>query len=319
MYKKLANIPMQLPLLFFACTMTITSLQSMNRFDEIMEIVILNADHHEQRVFAVLNKTYNKIIEDRYRQKKKCIELLMKEKDTPLIQGQVSWNKDFNRCASAIITSKSDKALEKNLELTLVGLEKKENKDIVIDIHQTFDNFYFPVIEDEKRPFFDKNGAACFYGYAKVPTSVFFGCLKKTDHVVRFSINLDNQIKRQRCLFKVGEFTEEFCHIFDFPILLKSFLQSAHMDEKEKENSVDVSLRIYHLEGVHFPENYKFFKKHIEAEEYLALFRAGANSEDSEQDNDIISSYNELTDGFKEAVDKRYEVQQQEVMKIEEK
>ena len=87
--------------LFFICVVVNASLHGMDAMHEIVmrEIVTCNVDHGRQRMFAVLNTTYNKIIEDNYRPDKKRIECLMKEKDIPIIYNRTSWKKDFSRCA----------------------------------------------------------------------------------------------------------------------------------------------------------------------------------------------------------------------------
>ena len=93
--------------LFFIGTMVCASLHGMDSDHVIKEIVIYHMHPDTHRTFAMLNKTYNKVIEDNYRPDKKRIEQLMLSKKTPIVRGQVSWNKDFSQCAWATVVERA--------------------------------------------------------------------------------------------------------------------------------------------------------------------------------------------------------------------
>ena len=213
MRKQCASKITRVPLLLFFIG---SSLYGMNKdYDFVIkQAIIPNVDHKTQRIFAVLNKTYNKIIEDNYRPNKKRIELFMQEKArfpsrrlwnkgfsrqgscSQDFSRQISWNKDFSMCAW--LNVKSTGHGRKSWELTLLSLD---DKDIIIEKNtKIFHGFYFPAIEGNIRPFFNKQGAACFHAYVDTHIQVLYGSAL-TESVMELSIDLVGTVKGQRCFF----------------------------------------------------------------------------------------------------------------------
>ena len=157
----------QIIVLFSCCMIMYAPLLGMNNDFVLKEIVVHNVGHDMQRQFAMLSKTFNKIVEDTYRPKKKMIEEVLRH-EKPTITGFLSWNKDFSRCAWATFFDNViyiDSPDRKKLQLTLVGLI---NKNYIKSSSSSWDirgTCYHPVFEDNIRPFFDKEGRACFYNY----------------------------------------------------------------------------------------------------------------------------------------------------------
>jgi hypothetical protein len=270
--------------------------------DAIIVNCLSNGDHDTYRIIAMLSKTHNAIVENNYRPIKKRIENYIQSNYTvpPVIAGHASWNKDFSRCAW--VTYDLDPTLYKDLELTLVGAVNNE----VVVMCASWKNFYFPTFEDNIRPFFNKDGRACFYGYGLTVNSYRNQALN-----VEYSISLDGEAEYYKCSFltvapeKEGNDNAVYggSYISDFPVLLKAWLQSKIVRISESCNACNS--KVYNINGVTLPDDYKFFKKYEGWMNYC-------DQQESSLMNSVVKSYDFLPYELRRFIDAKYAKQQQE-------
>ena len=241
--------------------MTCSSLCGMdgNNNLDVKTLIVSKIDFKTSRSLATVNKTYNKIIEENFRPYKKYIESCLQEKGTEIIPGDVSWNYNFSKCACVTIGSIENN--RKSWRLTVVGLTR-DGKVRTGD--KKWSGFYFPAIEDNIRPFFNKQGQACFHGYADV-------WIKPNDYhrlrqsIVQVSIDLQGETECYRCFIEAGENKDDvfsFNILCNFPVLMRAFLQS----KKVREHLRDIHdgwdhAQYYNISGVTLPKDYKICKK----------------------------------------------------------
>jgi hypothetical protein len=266
--------------------------------DVVVAHCLAHDDYDTYRNVAMLSKAHNRIIEGKYRPKKKIIEEFIKWK-THDVTGYTSWNKDFSKCAwVTICDSDSDK---KNLQLTLVGLVN-DNVHHVMSSSRLWRDFSCPVFEDNMRPCFDTYGRAFFYGYGNINP-----CWNGAS-LTEYSISLDGEVERYYCGFvtvisnKYGHTTHIYPgnYFFNCPVLLKAWLQSKEVRIYQFGNTKKKS---YDIQGVTLPDDYKTFKKHVGLEHY---YRALYN-----RDIEWIP-YNCLLEELRQGIDNRYKEQQRE-------
>ncbi|HEX4068720.1 MAG TPA: hypothetical protein VHX42_01355, partial [Candidatus Babeliales bacterium] len=243
-------------------------------------------------------KKNNKFIEDRYRQDKKRIETYIKEKFETIeplsIIGTKSCNKGFNAYAWVMYTGNITNA--KNLQLNLVSVV---NNDI-IEKSAVWKGFYFPIFEDNVRPFFDEDGRACFYGYGVTST-----CAGTFPSFAQYCLDCDGNPKCYCHYFyylKHPNDPESYCGrsfllLLHYPVLLKAFLQSKVMYITGGSGCHPDWEKEYHLTGVTLPADYKTFKKRIELEQLEKGLYRGIY--------DNYTSY-DLEDEIKKAIDYHY-------------
>ncbi len=291
---------------FFICVVVNASLHGMDRNygHVIREIIIANIDRDMHRTLAPVDTTYNKIIEDTYRPDKKPIENFIKWKSCD-VTGYKSWNKDFSKCAWVTI-SDSDPG-KKNLQLTLVGLVNDDINRVMSSSRLWYD-FYCPVFEDDVRPFFDKDGRACFYGFGKTTNRY-----RHEISLIECSIGLDGEAECCACQFVTvaqkgyGNTVYWGDKFLSFPILLKAWLKSKRVRISDPVNAS--KSKIYNIKAVTFPDDYKTFKKHVGLENCYALCKHKRQ----------ITPYACLPEELRIAIDERYEEQQREKIVIEKK
>jgi hypothetical protein len=272
-------------------------------FDLIMNHVVSHDDYDAHRKIAVLNTTYNKLIEDTCRSQKKLIEKYIQEnkENLPLVTGARSWNKGFNACTWVNYDDNSDKS--KDLQLILINAAHNE----VIAQSAVWNNFYFPIFEDDIRPFFDKDGQACFYGYGVTST-----CMGTFPSFAQYCLDCDGNNKRYCHYFyylSQPDVPESYCgrsfHILlDYPVLMKAFLQSKPMYISGGFERHPDWMKEYRLNGVTLPEDYKTFKKRIELEKVEEMLYRYIY--------DRSISYDSLDPEIRKAIDDHYEKQQRE-------
>jgi hypothetical protein len=307
---KLSLIRVQL-LLFFLCGVQY-SLHGMLNIEKdketLCDIVVINRlsqhDYHTYRTVAMLSKLHNEIIEDRYKPKKKCIEeYIEKNKDNLLlVTGTKSWNKDFSKCAW--VTYGGDAGNLKKLQLTLV--EKCD--DQVISKCVSREGFYFPIFEDNIRPFFDKDEHVSFYGYGETKN-----CGGNNRHsFVQYCFDLKGNSLCYECWFYYySNFSEEssltgksLLELFQCPALVKAILQSKKVEITHCCGNGDQVKELYITRAI-IPDNYKLFVKSagVEKIEKLKRWRIGYPT---------YTSYDSLEGDLKKAIDDQYEQQQAE-------
>lgn len=267
----------QITVLFSCCMIMHTPLFGMDYDFVLREIVVRHIDHDMHRQFAMVSKACNTTVEDTYRPKKKLIEEFLQQ-EKPRITGHISWNRDFSRCAWINVSHLGFGI--KNLQLMLVGLTDKSD---IKKSSGSWEVLYGPVFEDNNRPFFDKEGRACFYNW-------------DGRSIYEHSIDLNNDAQCYRCLYEISkryvafEFSVDFNMMLCLPILLKAFLQSRQTRTwmgREK---------FYNIEGVTIPENYKY--KIVREDMIMKPF--------------ISEAYESYDFTGKRIIEKRYEEQQRE-------
>ncbi len=288
-------------LLFFICSVKCSLLHGMLSVESAENkyvlwstiITSLPRDAYDtHRTLALVNKEYNKIIEERYRPDKKRIEKLMLQRGTPILPGQVSWNKDFSKCAWVTI-GKTCLYNRQKLKLTLVGLDR--NRDIII-VNGKCGGYKSPVIDDQTCPFFDTEGGIFCYGIGDIKSSFNNGYNSSYNNaVIEYSLSFDGEIKNKRCVLNVGNCLcgLENGLVINFPVLLKAFLRSTEVYESSITTYGIAGNCYYMINHVVIPEDYKTFKKH-------AFFDSGH------------LSYDDLPKMLRDAIDKQYEEQQRE-------
>jgi hypothetical protein len=293
--------------LFFISMIVPSLLHGMDRIvmDSVLSIDCCNApgdaiishclsydDHDTCRSIAMVSKAYNKIIEDNYRPTKKCIENFIRGKTTS-VTGYKSWNKDFTKCAWVTFFD-ADSSFLKTLQLTLVDWNASTKH--VTSSSRLWTEFHVPVFEDDVRPFFNKDGQACFYGYGRISVD------KEVivQNVIEYSIDVNGKDERYCCRFGIrdgqcsGYYLKNFATLFNFPILLKEFLKAEKIWKRCDDKS-------FYIESVSLTQDYKTFKKHAALEKWEKNCGTKFFSEYTE--------YDLLPKDVKEAIDEQYTCQ----------
>ena len=264
---------MRLIIIYTLLSISVVQLSGMDIVTYPKEHIIWNAliseslrsgDYKLYRNIAVLNRGYNKFIEEEYRPKKKLLDKFREEnkKNLSPVTGYVSWNKDFSKCAWVTISAEQE-----SCTLTLLSLD---DKNCIVKKDAVWDEYHFPIFEDDIHPFFNKKEQVGFYGYGykgidypanRFPDPIYLahGCEAVLEYLLDFSGNAGSK----RCFFTITNRPKmyNFINIFDFPLILKALLQSTRTYDECKWCS-DV-LKIFVTDGMTIPANYKFFKKHI--------------------------------------------------------
>jgi hypothetical protein len=273
---------------------------------QILEIVAYNlprGDYKLRHALQLTNSTCNRMIETACREYKKEVEeYIQKNKDElPQVTGAKSWNKDFSKCAW--VTYRGDAAVLKVLQLTLVG--KCDNQ--IITRCTGWEGFYFPIFEENLRPFFDKDGRASFYGYGR--TRTWDGSYRS---FAQYCFDLDGNESRYPCYFYCYRNPDnessyyghgQSLHILlQYPVLAKAFLQSTKM--RIAHSCKYDRVKEFYITGVTIPENYKFFEKSVELEQVEKQFGL-ANCR-------RFTRYDSLDPAMRKAIDDQYTKQQAE-------
>jgi len=278
-------------------------------WEVIIQTCLSRDDYDAHRNVAMVSTMHNKLVEDIYRSKKKLIEKFLLEDYSYKqgITGTRNWNKDFSQCAWVRIYDMADyyyhlpRGDNKRLEFILVGCG---NDDSIKKCDKGWDKCYFPIFEDNVRPFFNKKGQACFYGYGNIVMSKRDVTLEHhwTDGdsycspqtttiqdtkqgVVEYCIDIANKSEEFYCstvYIDGSSSTQEVAHdnprdplmFLHFPILLKALLQSADITNiPSKGIGCSAEKRFCHIKEITIPENYKTYKRHVAFTEWLVLQR----------------------------------------------
>lgn len=214
-----------------------------NRDFAMREVIFARLDHREQRIWAQVNKTYNTIIEDKYRPDKKLIDEFIQQKRIFEITKNFVWNVDFTRCAWFTPTKK------RTFYLNLLAV----NGNNVKFKSACWDRTQFYV---EDKPFF-QNGSICIHGYGQAGPNYY-------ERVNKYSLNFDNsKLDDNRKTFScyvqdrnnVDYHTSTPLGCFlEYPIFLRAILKS-----KQFRVCSGCCICVYYLEGAMIPENYKSY------------------------------------------------------------
>ncbi len=294
-----------------------SSLRSMEIIDienednkKLFEIIAYNLPrdgHDARRTFSLINVTCNKAIEVACKEYKKEIEeYIQKNKDTlPSLTGAISWNKDFSKCAW--VRYHGDVAAPKRLGLTCIG--KSDGQ--IIQQSAMWTKFYFPIFENNIRPFFDEDGRASFYGYGNIRT-----CRSDDTDCTQYCFDLNGNALRYRCCFYYYTNPDDsfsYCEhdlflLLQYPVLVKAFLQSTKVIINDCCRNYD-QIKKFGITGITIPEDYKLFKKstgleQVEEKRYMHKYS-------------LYTSYDSLKPELRKAIDDQYEKQQGEKLMIE--
>ena len=220
----------------------------------------------------------------------KNIEQLMREKNMTIPE-QVWWDQDFRSCAWVTVEQKPIRDA-KTLECTLVTLiDSSIHKDIIVTSCSR-NGYKYPGIGSEQRLFFDNNGGVVFYGIGDIYDWNRFNW---ENSFLEYSMNCnDEYICAKKCRFKNkrGECTYSFSgNLLHFTELVQSLLRST--STKNSKPVLGIIIKKHMISGVFIPDNYKDYKKHPFG-----------------YDQDL--SYDDLSDGLKDIIQKRYAEQQRE-------
>lgn len=281
-------------LLCFVCSMESSFLYSMlsvnNNANIVLEIVAHNLPHDDydvHRTCARLSTVCNKAIENSYRKDKKRIEFLMHEQN--IIPGEISWNKDFSRCAwiNAVENHK--------LNITVLGLN--DNNKLRTKLC-SWDNFG-GLLNGRKKPFFDQQGMACIHGYGWINVPGAGSC----GNVVKYACGFEAQ-EALRCVLASDKVEALGLIAFlDFPIFLRAILNSKRSEKQIRKHQRGYILflepvQLYYVENAVFPDNYK----------ELVVFNSNRGA--YYESFDKVFSENSID--LKNAIEARYAEQQQE-------
>lgn len=299
-------------LLFTLCSMYCLSLNGMEIIeDDLREsafpIIALNQPHNVRErycLFYFVNKACNESVESSCKIEKKLIEKHIQdnkiEVNLPVI-GKRSWNYQLNQCAWVSYNTLSTHP--KKLRLTLAG--RVDDKTIVNTAD--FNGFGFPVFEDKIYPSFDQSGQAVFYGYGK--TTSDHG---KAFAVAQYCADINGVKKRSRCFFGFDHPTQPNARVsnnlsmlLQYPVLLQAVLQSTSVSVLVKGAGSHDSQKIYVIDGVTLPENYKEFKKSFLLEQMEKLCKKCLYRN--------FKSYDSLPGNVKKGIDDHYQKQQEKI------
>lgn len=290
---------------------TILSEHSHNVARDVVIAHCLADDNHEIcRAIAGVSKTYNKIIEENYRPKKRVIEAYIQNNYAApyVVTGHVSWNKDFSKCAWVTISDVGH-ACDKN-HLTLTLLDATNNSSVTMHSH-VWNYFYCPIVEDNVRPLFKQEGRVCFHGCGGIKLSesieryysddVLYSIIRPIMQrdVMEYSLDFCGNAERYRCMYEVpGDQNttaraEELIHL---PVLLQALLRS-----KVVKESKTTSAKTHYIRGTTLDENYKMFKKNSALEKW-----------DKNYHSKYYNSYDVLPKCLRAAIDVKYKEQQRE-------
>jgi hypothetical protein len=316
--KFLGNVMRMRICLLLLCAVVCPVLYGMEQFPaEVKKNILCRADYYAQRMFAQVSKANNAFMEEHCRPYKKRIKEFMAEKNTPIICGAVSWNYNFSRCAW--VTIKSDFGERKSWGLTLVELS---DNDTIVERNQKYIGFYFPAIEGEVRPFFNRYGDASFHGYADTWIKPM-GYERMCQSIVEFTLDRYGLSNCCRCFIELeedkgkvnAEEVYDFYYIFNFPVLMKAFLQSTQVRSyaRDFKDGWDHA-KYYDISGVTIPEDYKTYKQHSHfkctslSESYFDLTYDAL----TRTRRYPFSTYEAFPERLKKAIDKKYAEQQRE-------
>jgi hypothetical protein len=190
-------------------------------------------------------------------QKKERIEDFIQRKTISVTGSQV-WNKDHSKCAW--VTFDTHASYAKGLQLTVVGLVDDGKR--IVSSSCVWQNFYFPVFEDEIRPWFNKDGRACFYGYGNREDQSD----QNGGFVGEYSIDVDGTAEHYECICHIRSWsisTDSFVTLkglLDFPILIKALLQSTEVFKRQFD---DGDRKAFYPEPSSFPYNFKKYREHV--------------------------------------------------------
>jgi hypothetical protein len=195
-------------------------------------------------------------------QKKERIEDFIRRKTTSVTGSQI-WNKDYSKCAWVTFDTNASGA--KDLKLTVVGLVGDGKR--VVSNSRLWRDFYFPVFEDDVRPFFDKDGRVCFYGYGNREDQSGQNC----SFVGEYSIDVDGTAEHYECLCHIPSWsisTDSFVTLtglLHFPILMKALLQSTNIS---KCKFADGCRKAFYPDPSNFLANFTLYKQHLGLEKF---------------------------------------------------
>lgn len=200
------------------------------------------------------------------------------------VSQQVFWNKNSSECAWVTIKDDPDVLLKRQLELTFVGLDK--NKELNFKLG-SWEGYQYPAIDDQVRPFFDKKGGVFCYGYGRFNCDYLPG-------VLEYSLNSNGEMNRKKCWLQSQICCSKF---LNFPLLLQAILRSTKVRGRVRDEVVD---KVYAIDGVTIPADYKTFKQH-EFYKHKCLL------------------YEQLDDSVTKIIDDQYAKQQAEKKVVESK
>jgi hypothetical protein len=179
------------------------------------------------------------------------------------VTGSQTWNKDYSKCAWVTFDDNFFQA--KGLQLTVVGLV--DNGKRVVSNSRSWQDFCFPVFEDDVRPCFNKDGRACFYGYGNKEgeSDLNFSFLGE------YSIDLDGTAEHYECVCSIPSWSMRhdsfvtLTGLLYFPILMKALLQSTKVLKRTFDDGYK---KAFYPEPSSFPHDFKMDKKHLGLEKF---------------------------------------------------
>lgn len=122
------------------------------------------------------------------------------------------------------------------------------------------ENFYGK-LPHQPKPFFNNKGSFCFYGYGEIENLLD----KHSGAIVEYSLCSNEKLKIMECVMhiKKGKPSITLRILLEFPYLLKAFLDSQCVYEAEVRDEHDKKNKVFAIEGVIIPKNYKFHQQYF--------------------------------------------------------
>jgi hypothetical protein len=246
---------------FVMLSMNCLSLHSMEIVENIhnkqlLEIVAYNIPHEyeAQRALAGVNKEYNKIVEDMYRQDKKRIKDAMQEKNLAVDPERISWNKDFSRCTWV------EKPTEHYGNYWILVLMGVESNNVIIKPYAMPERSA-PVFYTYPRSYFTKKGEAFCHMYAYVSARSRITYIPVSGReIVQMKYDFSGNAGDIVCMIGMKDETPWMSQMLNYPYCVRDFFGST--DVLIFSHSAYGHVKQYHIRGVTVSNCYKGFEKY---------------------------------------------------------
>ena len=206
-----------------------------------------------------INKNFKKLLKETAGERKRYLRLTFKSHSDSMWNTMI-WHHYGAMCGKASI---QDNALHRSrfyLHRDSYGCTRYYQPGDVYDGHFVH---YLPCLS---KPYFNNRSHFCFYAYGEFQKMFD----KKSERIVQYKWNSSKKIANEmdlvinQCVTNIKNKHNQYIDLkifLEFPVLLKAFLKSKIIYKKKKEWGMDQ--KIYSVEGVIIPENYKNHQRYF--------------------------------------------------------
>jgi len=214
-----------------------------------------------------INKNFKKLLKETAGERKHYLRLTFKSESDSAWNTMI-WHKYGAMCGKASIQNNELRRSRFYVHQSSYGCTRYYQPGDGLDGHLMY---YLPGL---LKPYFNNRSNFCFYAYDEFQKRF----AKRSGRIVQYKWNSSKNIAHNadlvinQCITNIKNKYNQYIDLrifLEFPVLLKAFLKSKVTYKKEKKRGMNQ--KIYAIEGVTIPENYKDRKQYFPTPVYTSF------------------------------------------------